>query len=255
MDPRPKRIGKCTGPYTPKSACTGTWIHLQRSTGTCTGPPRRKGERGSHRKSVQAHAQGLHTEKGRLRYVDPRPEEYRHVHTAYTPKRAGTGTWIHLQRRAGTFTESTRRKWPVQKRGSTCRSVLTSAEGLHTEKGRYRHVDPRSKVNRQVYRARGSTSRGVQAQAYGLHTEKGRYRHVGSRPEEYTQGLHRKGPVHARGSTSRGVQARAQDRYRHVDRRPEEYRHVHRSYTSKWAGTGTWIYDQRSTGTCTGPTH
>ena len=132
-----------------------------------------------------------YTRKRAGQHVDPRAEVYTHVYSAYTPKWAGPGTWIHFRRRTATYTGPIRRKGLAQGRGSTCGGLQPRAQGLHTEKGRNSHVDPRPEAYNNVQRAytpkRASTgtwslSGGLQPRAQGLHTEKGRYIHVDQRP-------------------------------------------------------------------------
>ena len=162
-----RRTGTWTGTTHRKKAGIGTWINVQRPRGTCPGPTHRKGPVqafGSTSSVGQVRTQGLHSEKGLNRHGDIRPEAYRHVHRAYIPKRAHRSTWILVQRRTGAST------------------------GLHTEKGRYRDVQRRTGTCtvlthlRGPVQARGSTPRKVQARAEGLDTEMGRYRHVDPRP-------------------------------------------------------------------------
>ena len=72
--------------------------------------------RGCTSGGIHTRAQGEHTEKGiyrnvvarpeaytqtgkcKYRHLDARPEAYTHVHMAYTPKRAGTGAFMHVQK-------------------------------------------------------------------------------------------------------------------------------------------------------------
>ena len=84
---------------TPKRVGKGTWIDVQRRTSTYRRGTHRKGPvqaRGSTSKRVHTRAMGVHTEHGNYSNMDPRPHTYKHEHRAYTLKRAGTGTWIHV---------------------------------------------------------------------------------------------------------------------------------------------------------------
>ena len=73
--------------------------------------------------------------------VDTRPGAYMYVNKDYTTTKAGTGTWMHVKRRTGTFRGPTHGKGPIQVRGFTFRDVQARAQSLHTLKGRYRYVD------------------------------------------------------------------------------------------------------------------
>ena len=80
-------------------------MYVQGHTHACTGSVHGKklaSVRGTTSRGVHMHKQGVHTEKGRYRHVDVRPEVYTHVHKAYTPKRGGTGTWMHVKRHTHT---------------------------------------------------------------------------------------------------------------------------------------------------------
>ena len=168
--------------------------------------------------------------------MDARREAYTHVHRAYTPKRACTGTWLHVQRRTGrVYTPkmaSTGTWMHVQRPTQTC------ARGTH---------------RKRPVQARVSTSRGIHTPTQGVHTEKGWYRQrcTGA----CTECSHQNGPLQARGCMSRVTHTRAhgvrtkKGRYRDVDARPEAYTHVHRVYTPKGADTGTWMHVKRLTHT------
>ena len=131
MDTCPETYWHVYIDYTPKRVRTGTLIHVQSRTGTCAEPVQ---ARVFTSRGVRIRAQSLHTEKSRYRHGDTRPKAYLHVHKAYTPKRAGTGTEIHVQRRTCTCTKPTHRKEPVQARGSTSRGLKAREQGLHKEK-------------------------------------------------------------------------------------------------------------------------
>ena len=252
VDPRPVAYSHVNRAYKPKRAGRATWIHIRRRKATCTALHNEKGPApGRVSGGVQPREQGVHTEKGRHRQVEPRPEVYSRVHRAYIPKRACTGTRIrvrrraaicrvhrvynpkraargtsiHVGRRSATYTWPIHRKGPAQARGSmTWRRTATRTGPTH-QKGRQQ--------------ARGSTSGGVQPRAVGVHTEKGRPRYVDSRPGADIP-VHRayapKRAVQERGCTSKSVQPRT--RGVHTQRVP----------------TGTWFDDQKRTATCTGRT-
>ena len=80
-------------------------------------------------RGVHTRPQGEHTYKGRFRHVDVRLDAPTQVHRAYTRKRAGAGTWMHVQTRTHTFKRHTNRK------------------------DRYRHVEVRADVYTNVHLA------------------------------------------------------------------------------------------------------
>ena len=99
----------------------------------------------------------------------------------------------------------------------------------------------------------------VQSCAQGLHSERCRYRHVGARPDAYTH-VH-KGyiakrvgywQVEARPVAYTHVESVnfEMGRYRHMDASPDAYTHVRWAYTPKRAGTGTRMHVQTPTHTC-----
>ena len=142
--------------YTPKTACTGTWIHVLWRTATCPEPIHRKRPaqtRGSTSWGLQPREQGLHTENGLYRHVVPRPVVCSHVDRAYTPKTAGTGTWIQVRGPTATCTGPTHRKRPALARGSTSGGTQPGAQGPHTENGMHRYVNPRPGAYSHLNRA------------------------------------------------------------------------------------------------------
>ena len=172
------------------------------------------------------------------------------MHRAYTPKRAGRGTWIHVRRRTATCNGSTYKKVPEQEYGSTSGGVRQRAQALHPEKGRHSHVGPRTEAYSHVHRAyalkREGTSTWIQLQR---------------RTVTCTGPTPRKVPGKARGSTFGGVRPcalglhREKCRQSNVDPRTEAYCHVNRACTPKRAGTATWINVRMRNATCTWPTH
>ena len=72
--------------------------------------------RGAASGGVQPRAQGVHSENGRYRPVEPRLKVYSHVHRSYPQERAVIGTWIRVWKRTATFTGRTHWKGPVTKR-------------------------------------------------------------------------------------------------------------------------------------------
>ena len=267
--------------YTPKKGGTSTWKHVKTRTHTARGRSSRR---------VHTRTQGVHTEMGGCRLVDARPDAYTHVHRAYTPKRAVTCTCMHVNMRIYTCTGLTHRRGLVQGRGRKSTRVHTRAQGVHTEKGLYKHLDARPHAYTHLH---------------GVHTPikvgTGAWMHVKSSKHTYTRGTHRKGPVQARGCTSRRVHTRAQGvhrkwpvlplvctstrvhtraqdihtekgrhrhvkhiraqglntkkgRHRHVEARQDAYTRVNRAYIPKGTVTCTWTHVQTSTHICTGRT-
>ena len=278
LDPRPGDDSHGQRSNSPKRAGTGTWIFVQGPTGTCTGPERtgtgtwnhiqgptdtrtcrtaRNGTaqgRGSTSRGLPPRAQVEQPEKGWHKDVDTRPWAYRHGHKSYSPKRAGTRTWIHVQRSTATCTGRTPRKGPVQGQGPTATCTGQAARKVPAQ-GR----KPRPGVYRLIHRwnilkragtgtwnhvlgptatCTGRTARKVAAPGRGttfwclLATCTGR--------------TVLKGPAQGRGTTSRDLRPRAQveqsqkGRHRNVEVRPGAYGHVHRSNSPKSAGTGRW---------------
>ena len=168
------------------------WIHVQKRTATFRGPTYCKKSVQADRstsKKVTATYTGPTYQRGD---VGPRPESYSHVHV---PKRFSTGTWILVQIRTTTCTRSTHRKWPVEARESLSKGIQPRAQGQHTEKSRYRHVESRPEAYSNVHKAnipeKAGTCMWIQIQ--GL-------------TATCSQPTHRLGQEQARGSTFGGLE-------------------------------------------------
>ena len=142
--------------------------------------------------------------------------------------------------------------------------IQPRAHGPRSQKGRYRHVDPRPGAYSHVHRANTPerTVRDTWIHVQGRTATRTWRTHPTEPVQPRALGQHsRKGPVQAHGSTSRGVQPRVQGqptekgRYRHVDPLPEAYSQVYRANTPKRTIRGTWTHVQRCTATCTRRTH
>ena len=167
---RYRRVDQHPGAYshvhmsnTRERARTGAWTHIQVFTAACTCRTRGKGPaqaRGSTSRGLQPRAHVEQPEKGRHRYVDPRPGAYSHVNRSNSPKRSGTGTLIHVQGPIATCTCRKRGKLLAQARG--CTSICLQPRT---------HVEHSKKKPEQ---ARKSTSRGLQPRAQVEHAENGR---------------------------------------------------------------------------------
>ena len=150
--------------------------------------------------------------------MDARPEAYTYINRVYTPKRNGTA------------------------RGCTSRGVHTHKQGIHTEKGQYRHVDARPEANTRLHRVYTSKR-----------AAKGTWMHVQRHTHTCTGRKHRKRQVQARGCMSRGKHSRSQGvhtekgSYRYVDSRPEAYTHINRVYTLKRASTHLYALPEAHT--------
>ena len=203
--------------------------------------------------------------------MEPRPGANTHVHESYPQKRVAKCTWNHVQVPAPPSTGRTHGKERLLGRGFKSMSLHTRAQVEHTVKSGYWHVDshpgaythvlcsnPRERAaagpwihvqgprpsctgrTREKLRlqARRFTSRNLQPRERVKHTKKCGCRRVDPSPRAYTQ-----------------VEHTEKLGYRHVDPRPVAYTRVHRSNTRKRAATGTWIYVQELTPTCTGGPH
>ena len=226
VEPRPGAYTHVHRPYTPERAGTATWSHVQGRTHTCIGRTRRNGPvqaRGATSRSVHTRAMALHAGTCRDRHLEPHPRAYTREHIPYTPERTGRGTWSYVQGRTHACTGRIHPNGPVQKREATSMGVHTSAEGVHTGTGRYRHVERKPGAYTRALRAYTQERSGTVAWSH-VHWCK-----------------------HTRAHTGTG-------RYRHVEPRPGAHTRVHRDYTPERAGTGTWSHVQVQTPECTGPT-
>ena len=237
MDPRPGTYIHVLWSNTRKRAASGTWIHVQGPTATCTGRSHGKGRalaRGSTSFGLQPRGLVEHAEKGRHWHMDQRPGAYSHVIWSNTRKRAASGTWIHVQVPTAWCGGRTRGKGRPLARGPTSRGLQPRALVEHEQKGGHWHVDPRPGAYSHVdcSNKRKSVVTGTWIQVHGPKAT-------------CTSRTRGKGRQLARRSTSWGLQPRApveheeKSEYWQVDPRPGTCCHVHWSNTRKNASTCT----------------
>ena len=153
--------------YTPERAGTGTFtlvqgcIHrngrVRAPTNSFKGVHTETGWFGNihARPGAYTRAQGLHTEMGRYGHVHARPWAYTHVHSAYSPERAGTGTCTLRRRHKCTpCTQPKRAGWGTcthvqgcthtctwrKHRNGSVRARSRRSKDVHTEAGWFEHV-------------------------------------------------------------------------------------------------------------------
>ena len=121
-------------------------------------------------------------EKARHRDLEPYPGAYSHVHKSSSPKRAGTGTWIHVQGPTATYTSRKGRKGRIRR-----------------PKGRYIDVDPPLGSLLHLHRLNNPK------------TSVTRTWNLDQGPKDTSTSVTaRNGPAHGRGTMSRDVQPLSQ---------------------------------------------